>query len=169
MPIESQYMTFYFMAIVMLFLSPFSRYSLSKYAWPRPLQWSNVRCNYAIQKLIYNFPYNGNNNLYHICYRMQGNHVRISEVSQIRIFDLRREGQGNDIKHRRWHVQIAVWMFECPSLCEKLADLSRPIFVWSINVWYIRTFYLSPKLMMGKFWVFKSENLHQDDKYWMPK
>ena len=70
--IESPCMTYYLMAILILpYLSLFSRHSLSKLAWPWPLELVKVKCKYANRRTIPDLLVDSSINLYHLYHHFQ--------------------------------------------------------------------------------------------------
>ena len=88
----------------------------------------------------YNAPFNVNSNLYHICYRLWDNHVWTTEMTQIRNFVLQMEGQGNEVRCRRWRSYSKLNVLK---LGEERADLSRPVSVLSIMEWHSYILFLT--------------------------
>ena len=115
------YATFYLLAIAMfVYLSPFVRYSQSKYAWSWPIEWFKFKCKYANVKVVCSFLCWQLQCLL-ICCSLQNNHIWTSQWTRFKYLTFKMKVKYVDDSDENLQANVP-----CQYACAKIgASMSR--------------------------------------------
>ena len=159
-------MTFCLMAIVMfsIFVTIFKMFTVNMcMTLTLTFKTGQYQIKICYFKAIYDFPCNGNSNLYYIGNLLQDNRELTSEIFKIQHLTLKQK--VNVIKNNVASY-ITGWQIECLQFGAIMADLFQIVSVWFTNEPY---FICSSMFKNETFRVFHPENLYQGYTLWMSK